>query len=99
MQEKRITVTIINPLGLHARPAAKIVERAKKYADCEVYLERDGDRVNGKSIMGIMMFAAEQGSLLDIVAIGSSADECLQDIDLLFKEGFDEMNPPGVPKT
>ena len=88
--EKEIVVTITNPLGFHARPAAKFVECASKYEDCEVYAEKDGERVNGKSIMGLMLFAAEQGSRMKLIARGEEADKCLRDLDQLFKDNFGE---------
>lgn len=88
--EKEIMVTITNPLGFHARPAAKFVECASKYDDCEVFVEKDGERVNGKSIMGLMLFAAERGSRMKIIARGQRVAQCLRDLDDLIKDDFGE---------
>ncbi len=88
--EKRVLVTVTNPLGFHARPAAKFVECANKYPQCEVSAEKDGVRVNGKSIMGLMLFAAEQGSQMALIARGDHAEECLLDLVELFRNNFGE---------
>jgi len=91
--EKRITLTITNPLGFHARPAAKFVDIAKRYEKCEVVVEKNGQRVNGKSIMGLMLFAAEQGSELDVIALGDGAEQCLLELKELFRNNFGEAPP------
>ncbi len=90
MEEKTVRVTITNPLGFHARPAALFVQRASKYENCEVFVEKDDDRVNGKSIMGLMMLAAEQGSELTITTRGENVDRCLEDLVDLIKNNFGE---------
>lgn len=82
-------VEVINKMGIHARPAAMIVRVANKY-DAEVYVERDGELVNGKSIMGLMMLAAGQGSKLKFIATGSGAADLLDEMDALFKSQFNE---------
>ena len=82
-------VEVINKMGIHARPAAMIVRIANKY-DAEVYVERDGELVNGKSIMGLMMLAAGQGSRLKFIANGTGAQELLEEMDALFKSQFNE---------
>lgn len=82
-------VEVINKMGIHARPAAMIVRVANKY-DAEVYVERDGELVNGKSIMGLMMLAAGQGSKLKFIANGSGAEQLLDEMDALFKSQFNE---------
>ena len=67
------TVTIKNPLGIHARPAALLVQRAAKFT-AEIYLSKgEVHRINGKSVMGVMMLAAEQGSEVLIEADGTDA--------------------------
>jgi len=82
-------VDIINRLGLHARAAAKFVNAAGEYtADLEV--ERDGQRVNGKSIMGVMMLAAGQGSTLTLHAEGEDADALLDGLEALLADRFGE---------
>lgn len=87
MQERE--VTIINKLGLHARAAAKLVNVASKYASL-IEVEKDGQRVNGKSIMGVMMLAANQGSTITLMADGPDASESLDDMEQLIKNYFDE---------
>jgi phosphotransferase system HPr (HPr) family protein len=87
MQEKE--VTIINKLGLHARAAAKLVNIATKY-NCQIEIEKDGQRVNGKSIMGVMMLAASQGSNILLLAEGDDATQSLDDMEKLINNYFDE---------
>jgi len=82
-------ITITNALGLHARPAALFVKTAASFK-CDVFVERDGIRVNGKSIMGIMMLAAEQGSVLSLEADGSDAQACVDALARLVESGFSE---------
>ena len=83
-------VEVINKMGIHARPAAMIVRIANKH-EAEVYVERDGELVNGKSIMGLMMLAAGEGSKLKFIASGSGAQEVLEEMDQLFKSKFNEI--------
>lgn len=83
-------VQIVNPLGLHARPAAQLVKLASQYAS-EVTLARDGMPVNAKSIMGVMMLAAEQGCTVNIAAEGPDADAAVAAIAGLVAQGFGEM--------
>jgi phosphocarrier protein len=71
------TVKIANKLGLHARPSAKVVQTATKFKS-EITLEKDGLEVNGKSIMGVMMLAAEMGSEIKITARGFDEDEAVK---------------------
>ena len=87
MTEREATIT--NPLGLHARPAAQIVRLANSF-DSEIWLEKDGMQVNGKSIMGVMMLAAEQGSTIRVRADGADADRALDAICGLVSDGFGE---------
>ncbi|MDD4201979.1 MAG: HPr family phosphocarrier protein [Candidatus Omnitrophica bacterium] len=72
-------VTIQNKTGLHARPAALFVQIANKY-DSEITVEKDGESVNGKSIMGILMLAAEKGSVVTIKAYGSDARQAVEEL-------------------
>ncbi len=83
------TVTIINRLGLHARAAAKLVQTASHYAST-VTLVRNGKEVNGKSIMGVMMLAAAQGSEIDVVTAGEDAEEALAALIELVENRFGE---------
>lgn len=76
-------------MGIHARPAAMIVRIANKYPD-EVVVEKDDEQVNGKSIMGLMMLAAGQGSVLKFTATGDSAEKMLEEMEKLFERQFDE---------
>lgn len=82
-------VTICNRLGLHARAAAKLVGLASRY-DAEVTLDKQGQRVNGKSIMGVMMLAASQGTVLRITAQGPGEDEVLEALRQLVADRFGE---------
>jgi len=82
-------LTIINRLGLHARPSAMFVKTASRFR-AEIWVEKDGERVNGKSIMGLMMLAAGQGSKLQIVCEGPDADVALSEIEAIILRKFDE---------
>ena len=85
----RATVRIVNRLGLHARPAAHFVRLATRFA-AEVYVSRDSVEVNGKSIMGVMMLAAEQGARIEIRAEGEDAPRAIAELVSLVERGFDE---------
>ena len=78
-----------NKMGLHARPAAMIVQTANKFP-CDVTLEKDGTPVNGKSIMGVLMLAAAQGTSVTVRASGEQAQECAEAIAEIFAKGFNE---------
>ena len=84
-------VEVLNPLGIHARPAAIVVHAASRHA-CDVWIERDGARVNAKSVMALLTLAASQGPHLKVVCAGVGADEALRDIVALFVEGFGELD-------
>jgi phosphocarrier protein HPr len=86
---KERLVEVINKMGIHARPAAMIVRVSNRH-NAEVYVEKDGELVNGKSIMGLMMLAAGQGSKLKFIATGSGAQEVLDEIEKLFENKFSE---------
>ena len=88
---KRVSkeVTVINKLGVHARPAALFVKIAHKFAS-HITVEKDGEEVNGKSIMGLMMLAAGQGSKLLITAEGPDAETAVRELEALFLRKFDE---------
>ena len=83
------TVPIVNPLGLHARPAAEFVKLAAKFA-AEITVAKDGYAVNGKSIMGVMTLAAECGSRITIKASGPDADAAVEALAALVARGFGE---------
>ncbi|HEV2207769.1 MAG TPA: HPr family phosphocarrier protein [Verrucomicrobiae bacterium] len=80
---------VANKLGIHARPAAMFVKTANRF-HCDIFVEKDGERVNGKSIMGLMMLAAGPGSRLTVHAQGQDASQALQEIETLIKRKFDE---------
>ena len=82
-------LTISNKLGIHARPAALFVKTANRFA-CDIFVEKDGEKINGKSIMGLMMLAAGPGSKLTVHAEGNDASAALDEIDALLKRKFDE---------
>ena len=83
------TVQILNKNGLHARPAAEIVKLAAKYKS-EITISRDGTEVNGKSIMGGMMLAAECGASIVLRAKGEDAEQALDAIAALIANKFGE---------
>ena len=83
------TVTIRNKLGLHARAASMFVKEVERFT-CEVEMEKDGVRVNAKSIMGILMLAAPFGSTIKLIANGSNDEECLNALTRLVELGFEE---------
>ncbi|MGO9829013.1 MAG: HPr family phosphocarrier protein [Myxococcaceae bacterium] len=80
---------IVNELGLHARAAAQLVQATNKYP-CDVQLECEGQTVNGKSIMGVLMLAAAQGMRVKITCSGERARECLQELGQLIAHRFGE---------
>jgi len=82
-------LSIPNRLGLHARPAAMFVRIASRYRS-EIWVSKEGEEVNGKSIMGLMMLAAGQGSTLRVRCEGPDADKAMEEIEALIKAGFNE---------
>ena len=82
-------IEIINKLGLHARAAAKLVNIASSFTS-HVDIEKNGQRVNGKSIMGVMMLAAAKGSMITLHIDGNDSHECLQSLSHLINNRFDE---------
>ncbi len=86
---REATVEIVNRAGMHARPASEFVKLAGSFKS-EIYLEKDGLRVNGKSIMGVLMLAAEQGSSLKIEADGEDAEHAVTQLSGLVSSGFQE---------
>jgi phosphocarrier protein HPr len=82
-------VTIANKLGIHARPAAMFVKTANRFA-CEIFVEKDGEKINGKSIMGLMMLAAGPGSKLTLHVRGADAPTALAELESLVRRKFDE---------
>ena len=82
-------VTIVNRLGMHARPAAMFVRIASRYRS-EIWVEKEGEQINGKSIMGLMMLAAGQGSKLIIRCEGPDASRALDELEQLIANKFSE---------
>ena len=82
-------VTVVNKLGLHARPSARLTALASKFA-AEVWLTKNGRRVNAKSIMGVMMLAAARGSTLVIEASGADEEQAVEALRELIASGFSE---------
>lgn len=78
-----------NKLGMHARPAALFVKTASRFSS-EITVEKDGELVNGKSIMGLMMLAAGCGTTLKVLAHGADAIQALDEIEKLFAKKFNE---------
>lgn len=84
-----VKVTIVNRLGLHARPAMAFVDTASKYAS-SVRVRKGDDEVDGKSIMEIMMLAATRGTELELILDGEDAQPCADELTALVARGFDE---------
>ena len=82
-------LTIANKLGVHARPAALFVKTANRFA-CEIFVEKDGEKINGKSIMGLMMLAAGPGSKLMLHVKGADATQAISELEALVNRKFDE---------
>ena len=89
MSEANRTVEIVNKRGLHARASAKFVKLAATF-DAEVRVSRDGQTVDARSIMGLMMLAAAPGCCIDIVAEGAQAGEAVDALAELVAARFDE---------
>lgn len=81
--------TIQNKLGIHARPAAQFVKMANRFK-CEISVEKDGEEVDGKSIMGLMMLAAGHGSVILVCAVGDDEEAALEAIGDLINRKFEE---------
>jgi phosphocarrier protein HPr len=82
-------IPIVNRLGLHARPAAMFVRIASRYRS-EIWVSKEGEEVNGKSIMGLMMLAAGQGSKLRIRCEGLDAEKAMEELEALINTKFNE---------
>src|ERR1043166_9280256 len=82
-------ISIVNRLGLHARPAAMFVRIASRYRS-EIWVSKEGEEVNGKSIMGLMMLAAGKESKLRLRCEGPYADEAVEDLEALINAKFNQ---------
>ncbi|MEX0686561.1 MAG: HPr family phosphocarrier protein [Balneolales bacterium] len=88
---KKQKVAVKNPAGLHARPAAQLVKVAVKFKS-EFFIHMYGYRINGKSILGVLTLAAEQGSEMELELNGPDEDDAMDALVELFERGFYEMN-------
>ena len=84
-------LTIRNKMGMHARPAAQFVKHAGRFK-CDIWVEKDEEPVNGKSIMGLMMLAAGKGETIKITTEGSDAEEAMADLGELIASGFGDID-------
>ena len=82
-------LTISNKLGIHARPAAMFVKIANRFG-CDIFVEKDGEKINGKSIMGLMMLAAGPGSKVTLHVKGADASNAIAELEALVQRKFDE---------
>ena len=82
-------LTIANKSGIHARPAAMFVKIANRFG-CDIFVEKDGEKINGKSIMGLMMLAAGPGSKVTLHVKGVDAQAAIAEIEALVQRKFDE---------
>ncbi|HOA92561.1 MAG TPA: HPr family phosphocarrier protein [Quisquiliibacterium sp.] len=86
---QRVEATVVNKLGVHARPSAKITQLASRFK-CEVWMTKGTRRINAKSIMGVMMLAAARGSTIVIEADGPDENEAAAALQELIASGFGE---------
>ena len=91
MVEKEIKIR--NKTGLHARPAAVVVRKANEY-HADIFIEKGEDRINAKSIMGVMMLAAAEGSILKIIADGEDEQIAVEKISKLLESDIDKEAQP-----
>lgn len=85
----RRNVEIVNKLGLHARASAKLTQLASRFP-CDIFMERNGRRINAKSIMGVMMLAAGRGSVITLETSGPQETEALDALEALVNDYFGE---------
>ena len=89
MPIEKMEYEIVNRLGLHARAAAQLVQTANRFLS-DVMIEKDGNEVNGKSIMGLLMLAAPQGSKVTVTVSGEDSEDAMKVIGTLINDGFGE---------
>ena len=82
-------LVVLNKSGIHARPAAMFVKTARRFGS-DIFVEKDGEKINGKSIMGVMMLAAGPGSKVTLHVKGVDAPAALDELEALVKRKFDE---------
>jgi len=85
--EKKLKIR--NKFGLHARPAAQLVQTATRY-ESNIFIEKGSTKINAKSIMGVLMLAAAQGTVLTVTADGPDAEAAIGEIERLLEKGFGE---------
>jgi phosphocarrier protein HPr len=86
---KTVEVTLVNKLGMHARPSAKVAQTATQFKS-QVWMKRNGRKINAKSIMGVMMLAAPLGAKIEVEVDGADEDAALEALTQLFASGFGE---------
>lgn len=89
MSELVEEMIIVNPLGMHARPAARLVQTVLQFAS-DVQLQMNNHRINAKSIMGLLTLAAAQGSRIEVICKGPDAEAAMDAVRALFASGFGE---------
>jgi phosphocarrier protein len=89
VSQKELRLQIMNELGMHARAATKFVQTANKFQS-SITVEKDGQEVNGKSIMGVLMLVAAKGSFITVRCTGDDAEEALAALAALVKDKFGE---------
>ena len=89
MPEVKREIEIVNRLGMHARPAARLVQLTSRFSS-DIIFKRDSDEVNGKSIMGVLMLAAPYGSRITVIVRGDDAEVAVNEIEDLFRSKFGE---------
>lgn len=88
MSSVKRDVTVVNASGMHLRPAAAFVQAANKHKGCDIFVSREGQRVNGKSIMGLVMLAAAKDTVLTIECSGEGATSALDELCTLIENKF-----------
>ncbi len=86
---KTVEVTLVNKLGMHARPSAKVAQTATQFKS-QVWMKRNGRKINAKSIMGVMMLAAPLGAKIEVEVDGADEDAAIEALTQLFASGFGE---------
>ena len=89
MPEVKKEIEVVNRLGMHARPAARLVQLTSRFSS-DIIFKRGSDQVNGKSIMGVLMLAAPYGSTITVIARGDDAATAINEIEDLFRSKFGE---------
>lgn len=87
--EVKKEIEIVNKLGMHARPAARLVQLTSRFGS-EIIFKRGIDEVNGKSIIGVLMLAAPYGSIITVIARGDDAEDAVNEIEAMFRTKFGE---------